>query len=117
MRVRTQQHERGLFVVCSFAAVMSGTITLPAARHISSCVFVSTILFETKIIDGSHVQREEGTVLLKKQNQTEAQTDEAVVLDDDDVDVDLGDDVLEEDGEDNVPLEDIADVTTDDDDG
>ena len=49
--------------------------------------------------------------------ETEAQTDEAVVLDDDDVDVDLGDDVLEEDGEDNVPLEDIADVTTDDDDG
>ena len=32
-----------------------------AARHISRCVFVSTILFETKIIDGSHVQREEGT--------------------------------------------------------
>ena len=75
MRLRKQQHERGLFVVCSFAAVMSGTITLPAARHISSCVFVSTILFETKIIDGSHVQREEGTVLLKKQNQTAAQTD------------------------------------------
>ena len=51
------------------------------------------------------------------ETETEAQTDEAVVLDDDDVDVDLGDDVLEEDGEDNVPLEDIADVTTDDDDG
>ena len=49
--------------------------------------------------------------------ETEEQTDEAIVLDDDDVDVDLGDDVLEEDGEDNVPLEDIADVTTDDDDG
>jgi len=47
--------------------------------------------------------------------ETEADADETVVLDDDDVDVDLGDDVLEEDGEDNVPLEDIADVTTDDD--
>ena len=49
--------------------------------------------------------------------ETEADADETVVLDDDDVDVDLGDDVLEEDGEDNVPLEDIADVTTDDDEG
>ena len=49
--------------------------------------------------------------------ETESDTDEAVVLDDDDVDVVLGDDVLEEDGEDNVPLEDIADVTTEDDDG
>lgn len=47
--------------------------------------------------------------------ETETDADEVVVLDDDDVDVDLGDDVLEEDGEDNVPLEDIADVTTDDD--
>lgn len=51
------------------------------------------------------------------ETETEADADETVVLDDDDVDVDLGDDVLEEDGEDNVPLEDIADVTTDDDEG
>ena len=49
--------------------------------------------------------------------ETESDAEDAVVLDDDDVDVVLGDDVLEEDGEDNVPLEDIADVTTDDDDG
>ena len=49
--------------------------------------------------------------------ETESDADEAVVLDDDDVDVVLGDDVLEEDGDDNVPLEDIADVTTEDDDG
>ena len=40
---------------------------------------------------------------------------EDVVLDDEDVDVDLGDDVLEDDDEDNVPLEDIADMSTDDD--
>ena len=48
--------------------------------------------------------------------ETEVDSDAAVVLDDD-VDVDLGDDVLEEDGDDNVPLEDIADVTTDEEDG
>ena len=40
--------------------------------------------------------------------------DTDVVLDDEnEVDVDLGDDVLEEDTEDSVPLEDIADVPTD----
>ena len=38
--------------------------------------------------------------------------DDAVLLDDDDdVDVDLGDDVLDEDADDNVPLEDIADMS------
>ena len=42
---------------------------------------------------------------------------EEVVLDDDDVDVDLGDDVLDDDDEDSVPLEDIADMPTDDDEG
>ena len=42
---------------------------------------------------------------------------EEVVLDDDDVDVDLGDDVLDDDNEDSVPLEDIADMPTDDDEG
>ena len=43
--------------------------------------------------------------------------DDGVVLldDDDDVDLDMGDDVLEEDADDNVPLEDIADVSSDDD--
>ena len=40
---------------------------------------------------------------------------EDVVLDDEDVDVDLGDDLLEEDDEDdNVPLEEIADMPSDD---
>ena len=48
-----------------------------------------------------------------KESEVEA---EAVVLDDEDVDVDLGDDVLEDDDEDSVPLEDIADMSTDDDD-
>ena len=42
--------------------------------------------------------------------------DDVVLLDDDDdVDLDLGDDVLDEDADDNVPLEDIADVSSDDD--
>ena len=47
-----------------------------------------------------------------------ATDDEEVVLDDDDsVDVDLGDDVLEDDDEeDNVSLDEIADVPSDDDD-
>ena len=40
---------------------------------------------------------------------------EDVVIDDEDVDVDLGDDLLEEDDEDdNVPLEEIADMPSDD---
>ena len=42
---------------------------------------------------------------------------EDVVLeeDDDDVEVDLADDILEDDEEDTVPLEDIADISSDDD--
>ena len=41
---------------------------------------------------------------------------EDVVLDDEDVNVDLGDDLLEEDDEDdNVPLEEIADMPSEDD--
>lgn len=40
--------------------------------------------------------------------------EEDVVLDDADVDVDLGDDVLEDDDDDSVPLEEIADVSTED---
>ena len=49
----------------------------------------------------------------------EAETSEDVVIDDeDDVDVDLGDDLLEDDDDDdtNVPLEEIADVASEDDD-
>ena len=38
-----------------------------------------------------------------------------VVLDDEDVNVDLGDDLLDEDDDDNVPLEEIADMPTEDD--
>ena len=48
-----------------------------------------------------------------------AKTNDEVVLDDEDaeVDVDLGDDILEdEDDDDNVPLEEIADVASEDDD-
>ncbi|OWU82196.1 TIGR02300 family protein [Phaeobacter sp. 22II1-1F12B] len=45
------------------------------------------------------------------------ENDDDVVLDDDDVDVDLGDDLLEdEDDDDDVSLDEIADVASDDDD-
>ena len=40
---------------------------------------------------------------------------EDVVLDEEDVDVDLGDDLLEEDEDDSVPLEEIADMPSEDD--
>ncbi len=44
-------------------------------------------------------------------------TDEVVLDDDDDTDIDLGDDVLDDDDEDdNVSLDEIADVASDDDD-
>ena len=45
-------------------------------------------------------------------------TDDVVLDDEDDVDVDLGDDLLDDDDDDdaNVPLEEIADVASDDDD-
>ncbi|WP_425041247.1 TIGR02300 family protein [Primorskyibacter sp. S187A] len=42
--------------------------------------------------------------------------EDAVIEDDDDVDVDLGDDVLEDDDDDNVSLDEIADVASEDDD-
>ena len=42
---------------------------------------------------------------------------EDVVLDDDDADAEIGDDLLEDDEEDNVPLDEIADVSAEDDDG
>ena len=49
-----------------------------------------------------------------KSSQTTDTEDDAVILEDDDdnVDMDLGDDILEDDDEDNVPLEDIADVSS-----
>ena len=51
-----------------------------------------------------------------KANKTADLESEDVVLDEEDVDVDLGDDLLEEDDEDdNVPLEEIADMPADDD--
>ena len=51
----------------------------------------------------------------KKQNEADAESEE-VVLEDDDVDVDLGDDVLDDDDDDTVSLEEIADVASEDDD-
>ena len=56
---------------------------------------------------------EDMSAVRAKETEMEA---ENVVLDDEDVDVDLGDDVLEDDDEDNVPLEDIADMPTNEDD-
>ena len=51
-----------------------------------------------------------------KENKATELDAEDVVLDDEDVDVDLGDDLLEEDDEDdNVPLEEIADMPSEDD--
>ena len=51
-----------------------------------------------------------------KENKAADLDAEDVVLDDEDVDVDLGDDLLEEDDEDdNVPLEEIADMPSEDD--
>jgi len=51
-----------------------------------------------------------------KAKQAEASEDEVVLDDDDSLDVDLGDDVLEDDDEDDdVSLEEIADVPADDD--
>ena len=51
-----------------------------------------------------------------KENKVADLDAEDVVLDDEDVDVDLGDDLLEEDDEgDNVPLEEIADMPSEDD--
>ena len=53
----------------------------------------------------------------ERSSSTGPMEDDTVILDDDDnVDLDLGDDVLEEDTEDNVPLEDIADVSADEED-
>ena len=50
-----------------------------------------------------------------KANKASELDTEDVVLDDEDVDVDLGDELLEEDDDDdNVPLEEIADMPSDD---
>lgn len=43
-------------------------------------------------------------------------SDDAVLEDDDAVDMDLGDDILEDDDEDNVSLDEIADVSSEDED-
>lgn len=53
-----------------------------------------------------------------KAKATTASTEEDQVVDDDDVDVDLDDDLLDDDeeDEDTVPLEEIADVASEDDD-
>ena len=58
----------------------------------------------------------EDAVTAKAKSETAA-SDEDQALDDDDVDVELDDDLLEDDeDEDTVPLEELADVASDDDD-
>lgn len=52
----------------------------------------------------------------KKAKDAEAEDTDDVVLDDDDVDLDLGDDVLEDDDDDTVSLDEIADVASEGDD-
>ena len=52
----------------------------------------------------------------KAKEAEEADTDDVVLDDDEDVDLDLGDDVLEDDDDDTVSLDEIADVASDDDD-
>ena len=52
-----------------------------------------------------------------KLHESVADADEVVLEDDDDVEVDLGDDVLDDDDDDTVSLDEIADVASDDDDG
>ena len=57
----------------------------------------------------------DGEDIASKENEAAELDAEDVVLDDQDVDVDLGDDLLEEDDEDdNVSLEEIADVPSED---
>ena len=51
----------------------------------------------------------------KKLQDEETDTDEVVLDEEEDIDVDLGDDVLEDDDDDTVPLEEIADVAANDD--
>ena len=54
-------------------------------------------------------------VMSSKENKTTELDADDVVLDEEDVDVDLGDDLLEEDDDDdNVPLEEIADMPSED---
>ncbi|MEL0437332.1 TIGR02300 family protein [Phycobacter sp. K97] len=56
---------------------------------------------------------EDAATLKAKEN---VEGDDVVLDDDDDVDLDLGDDVLDDDDDDNVSLDDIADVASEDDD-
>ena len=53
----------------------------------------------------------------EKRSTSEDMEDDVVLIDEEeDVDLDLGDDVLEEDADENVPLEDIANVSSDEED-
>ncbi|MBE1295091.1 TIGR02300 family protein [Phycobacter azelaicus] len=56
----------------------------------------------------------EDAATLKAKENTDG--DDVVLEDDEDVDLDLGDDVLDDDDDDNVSLDEIADVASEDDD-
>ena len=52
----------------------------------------------------------------KKMEEAEAESEDVVLDDDDNVEVDLGDDVLDDDDDDTVSLDEITDVATEDED-
>ncbi len=52
----------------------------------------------------------------KRSNSEDMEDDVVLIDEEEDVDLDLGDDVLEEDADENVPLEDIANVSSDEED-
>ena len=52
----------------------------------------------------------------KRSNSDDMEDDVVLIDEEEDVDLDLGDDVLEEDADENVPLEDIANVSSDEED-
>ena len=60
------------------------------------------------------IQADGEDLSVRRATETDA-SDDDVVLDDDDMDVELDDDLLEEDDDDNVSLDDIADVSSDED--
>jgi len=60
------------------------------------------------------IQADGEDVSVRRATEADA-SDDDVVLDDDDMDVELDDDLLEEDDDDNVSLDDIADVSSDED--
>lgn len=80
-------------------------MTCPSCGHSFSLESLTDTRGRTLVADKSDAQN-------KQAESTDLDTDDDVL---DDGDVDLGDDVLEDDDDDNVSLDDIADVSSDDD--